>query len=92
MQAVKEAKVEDFAILFLVLSWLYQGNHLCLLIFSKETLINFRLNTFLDISLILPGISFHNLAPQIGTACLSFSKLNFLMYILFFEDDLVLYA
>ena len=26
MQAVKEAKVQDFAILFLVLSWLHQGN------------------------------------------------------------------
>ena len=30
MQPVKEAKVYDFAILFLVLSWLHQGNHLCL--------------------------------------------------------------
>ena len=27
---------------------------------SKSTLINLRLNTFFDISLILPGISFHN--------------------------------
>ena len=58
----------------------------------KSTLINFRLNTFLDISLILPGISFHNLAPKIGTACLSFSRLNFLTDILFFEDHLVLCA
>ena len=35
MQAVKEAKVQDFAILFLVLSWLHQGNHPCLLIFQR---------------------------------------------------------
>ena len=35
MQAVKEAKVQDFAILFLMLSWLHQGNHLCLLIFQR---------------------------------------------------------
>ena len=34
-QAVKEAKVQDFAILLLVLSWLHQGNHLCLLIFQR---------------------------------------------------------
>ena len=34
MQAVKEAKVQDFAILFLVLSWLHQGNHR-LLIFQR---------------------------------------------------------
>ena len=57
---------------------------------SKSALINFRLNTFFDIFLILPGISFHTLAPKIGMACLSFSRLNFLMYI-FLEDDLVLY-
>ena len=72
-----------------MLSWLHQVNHLSFRI-SKSTLINFRLNTFFGISLILPGISFHNLALKIGTACLSFSRLNFLRYILFLEDDLVL--
>ena len=69
MQAVKEAKVQEFTLLFLVFSWLHQGNHLCLLKFQRaHWLINFCLNTFLDISLILPGISFHNLAPKIGMA------------------------
>ena len=41
---VKEAKVKDFAILFLALSWFHQGNHkknLSLNI-SKSTLSNFR--------------------------------------------------
>ena len=35
MQPVKETKVWEFAILFLVLSWLHQGNHRCLLIFQR---------------------------------------------------------
>ena len=40
MQPVKEAKVQDFAILFLVLSWLHQGNHLCLLMFQIKEVVN----------------------------------------------------
>ena len=32
----EEAKFKDFAILFLVLSWLHQGNHLCLLIIISK--------------------------------------------------------
>ena len=40
---VKEAKVKDFAILFLALSWFHQGNHKKLSFdISKSTLINFR--------------------------------------------------
>ena len=40
---VKGAKVKDFAILFLVLSWFHQGNHEKLSFnISKSTLINFR--------------------------------------------------
>ena len=35
MQPVKEAKVKDFAILFLVLLLLHQGNHLWPLVFRR---------------------------------------------------------
>ena len=88
---VKEAKVKDFAVLFLALSWFHQGNLEKLSSnISKSTLINFRLNIFFTYIVSLSGISFHNLAPKIGTACLSFSRLNFVMNILFLEDDLVL--
>ena len=90
---VKEAKVKDFAVLFLALSWFHQGNHKKLSSnISKSTLINFLLpvNIFFTYIVSLSGISFHNLAPKIGTACLSFSRLNFVMNILFLEDDLVL--
>ena len=57
---------------------------------SNRTLHDFRLNDFFDIPLIKPGTSFHNLATKIGTACLSFSRLNFWLYILFLEHELVL--
>ena len=43
---------------------------------SKSTLINFRLNTFFVISLILPGISFHNLAFKAGSRSLNWLVLN----------------
>ena len=39
---VKEAKVKDFAVLFLAFSWFHQGNHKKLSFnISKSTLINF---------------------------------------------------
>ena len=86
---VKEAKVKDFAILFLVLSWFHRGNHKKLSFnISKSTLINFRQNIFLR-TLYLLVVSHSIIFIKIGTACLSFSRLNFLMYILYLEDDLV---
>ena len=82
---VKEAKVKDFAVLFLALSWFHQGNHKKLSFnISKSTLVNFHLNIFFTYIVSLSGISFHNLTPKIGMACLSFSRLNFVMNILFF--------
>ena len=58
---VKEAKVKDFAILFLVLSWFRRGNHKKLSFnISKSTLINFRRNIFFTYIVSLSGISFHN--------------------------------
>ena len=93
---VKEAKVKDFAILFLVLSWFHEGNHKKLSFnISKSTLINFCGNFFFTYDVSLRGISFHNfyknwdsLSYNTHTRC-SFSRLNFLMYILYLEDDLV---
>ena len=78
---VKEAKVKDFAILFLVLSWFYQCNHKNLVFnISKRTLINFAETFFLQ-TLFLSVVSHSIIFIKIGTACLSFSRLNFLMYI-----------
>ena len=58
---VKEAKVKDFAVLFLALSWSHQGNHKKLSSnISKSTLINFCLNIFFTYIVSLSGISFHN--------------------------------
>ena len=76
---VKEAKVKEFAILFLVLSWFHQGNHKKLSFnISKSTLINFRWNIFLH-TLYLLVVSHSIIFIKIGTACLSFSRLNFSM-------------
>ena len=45
---VKEAKVKDFAILFLALSWFHQGNHKnCLLIFQRAHWLIFAETFFL---------------------------------------------
>ena len=79
---VKEAKVKGFAVLFLMLSWFRQGNHKDLSFnISKSTLINFA-QTFFVQTLFLSVASHSIIFIKIGMACLSFSRLNFLMYIL----------
>ena len=84
---VKEAKVKDFAILFLALSWFHQGNHKnCLLIFQRAHWLIFA-ETFLFHTLYLSGVS-HSIIFYKNWDCLSygthtqcsFSRLNFLMY------------
>ena len=76
---VKEAKVKGFAVLFLALSWFHQGNHKKLSFnISKSTLINFHWNIFLD-TFYLSVVSHSIIFIKIGTACLSFSRLNFVI-------------
>ena len=56
---------------------------------SKSTLIIFAETFFLN-TLYLSVVSHFIIFIKIGTACRSFSRLNFVMYVLFLEDDLVL--
>ena len=68
---VKEAKVKDFEILLLALSWFHQGNHKnCLLIFQRAHWLIFAETFFLH-TMYLSGVSHSIIFIKIGTACLT---------------------